>query len=1003
MPLTSAQLRELHAASEALVALAPAQRGQWIEAQSALDPEIKARLLRSIASAVSSGGTKISAMQWLKSGQIETLINDETAPSALMIGSIVGRYRVVRWIGSGGMGEVWESQRADGMLERSVALKIPTGNYLRRNLASRFARERSVLALLKHANIATLYDAGLAENGTPYLAMEYVQGMPITAFCDSRKFSIRQRLALFQCAASAVAYAHAQLIVHRDLKPSNVLVNYAGEVKLLDFGVAKILENDDAHEENLTREAGVALTANYASPEQLAGAPPAVSADVYALGVMLYEIVAGKRPYALKRGEGAQALRALSVTAPSRAFAPEAVENCAAGTRDALQKKLAGDLDAVILKALEFDPERRYRTVAELTDDLGRILGDTPVQARSVGARYRVKKFIQRNRLGTAVGVGFFATLLIGTSLIAWQAKVATREAQRAHAVESFLLRVFDANATGASDPANAIGNSARDILRNGARLIDADAGLQGQPRRDVLIALAQVNTDLGEFKEGMRLGMLAMEIPAAQNSDHALALTLAHAAMMGNDFPAAQKWLQSLSDPSIALPPLQRFLRDALRAYTLRYTDYAQAATLANQALQAQGVSIGNDRFTYAALQRIADVFDDRDDGASIALAALIVQRANVRFGPQDPRTVEAMLRQLDASSRAGDVAMAHALVIEIKRIVVGEISPSNPVTGGWWLNAKRNAMDSPQLMNAALGFARHQTLHATTLLALYDAGAASTIAARLRTGTDSTLTFNARLQHSETALRGLRLDLADIHTKTVATLAKNYNDDRAARAYELRADALTLQGEFAQATQLLAQSHEVRTRLGSDLLPRVRCERALREASIALGQRDWTGALTRLENAKLDLIGMTNATRSLMAQRFGLLQAIALSQRNDQSISDARHARELLTGLTENSAPIPLLGAARRVQSAAWAVRARMAFAAGNRDEACAAIAAARTAFARGGSVFAGHETYVLADLPAKTGCEKSDSENDDGLLLDTLSPASPLRDGRLQYALL
>ena len=225
--------------------------------------------------------------------------------SDLKAGALVGPYRLLRELGVGGMGSVWLAERADGTLKRQVALKLPRASWAR-GLAERMARERDILASLEHPNIARLYDAGTDAQGRPFLALEYVEGQPIDVYCSERALSIRQRLQLLLEVASAVTFAHSRLVVHRDLKPSNILVTADGQVRLLDFGIAKLMEGDRTQETQLTQMAGRALTLDYASPEQIRGEPIGTASDVYSLGVVAYELLAGAKPYKLKRGSAAE-------------------------------------------------------------------------------------------------------------------------------------------------------------------------------------------------------------------------------------------------------------------------------------------------------------------------------------------------------------------------------------------------------------------------------------------------------------------------------------------------------------------------------------------------------------------------------------------------------------------------------------------------------------------------------------------------------------------------
>jgi serine/threonine-protein kinase len=294
----------------------------------------------------------------------------------LKTGDRVGPYELVRELGSGGMAEVWLARRADGAYKREVALKVPKLTRLRRNLERHYERERDILASLEHPNIARLYDAGLAPDGLPYLALEYVQGQPLPAWCDAHRVGLRERLKLLLQVIEAVTYAHDRQVIHRDLKPSNVFVTSAGQVRLLDFGIAKLLEDEEADGAPLhlyTR----ALTPDYASPELLRGDPVDSRADVYSLGALLYELLSGDRPYRLSfigpPAQLAAAVEQLWIAVPSEAVLPGA--GLARATTDVrLAGRLRGELDAITVKALALRPADRYRSVAALAEDLHRYL-----------------------------------------------------------------------------------------------------------------------------------------------------------------------------------------------------------------------------------------------------------------------------------------------------------------------------------------------------------------------------------------------------------------------------------------------------------------------------------------------------------------------------------------------------------------------------------------------------------------------------------------------------
>lgn len=362
-------------------------------------------------------------------GRLPALKSAARGPTTLAPGQAVGPYRLLNEIGRGGMGTVWLAERADGSVRRRVALKLPHavwGDAFARRLAS----ERQILASLDHPNIARLYDTGQDDQGRPWIAMEQVDGIPIDAWCRERDLSVPDRLALLLQVLGAVAHAHQRLVVHRDLKPANLLVTRDGQVKLLDFGIAKLIEGDEAQPTALTALAGRALTVDYASPEQIRGEPLGTASDVYSLGVVAYELLVGHRPHSFGGLSGVALAQAVADAAPPR-------PSDAAST-PGLRKRLRGDLDAVLARALEKEVARRYPGADAFAQDIARHLAGEPVQARAAGKAYRAAKFVRRHRRGVAVAAALAVSIGAGVGVSGWQTHVARVQAARA---ESELLR----------------------------------------------------------------------------------------------------------------------------------------------------------------------------------------------------------------------------------------------------------------------------------------------------------------------------------------------------------------------------------------------------------------------------------------------------------------------------------------------------------------------------------------------------------------------------------
>jgi serine/threonine-protein kinase len=389
------------------------------------------------------------------------------------------------------MGTVWLAERTDMLQKRPVALKLPRAAWRGARLAERLAREREILAPLNHPNIARLYDAGVATDGQPYLALEYVEGERIDAYCLRKQLDVPARLRLFLQVARAVAHAHANLVVHRDLKPTNILVTESGEVKLLDFGIAKLLEQGDARQTELTQLGGRALTPDYASPEQILGHPLATSADVYSLGVVLYELLTGTRPYKLKRDSRAALEEAIVQAEPAM---PSSVASDAA-----IARRLRGDLDTILLKALKKLPAQRYATVDALAEDIERHLSHRAVLAQPDGRIYRLRKFIARNKLAVGATASVLAAIVAGAGVAVWQARVAVLEKQRAENVKEFIASIFSEANPFAQSGDKPI--TAADLLRNARERIDRELATNPPARAELLTVVGTSLSGLGDYK----------------------------------------------------------------------------------------------------------------------------------------------------------------------------------------------------------------------------------------------------------------------------------------------------------------------------------------------------------------------------------------------------------------------------------------------------------------------------------------------------------------------
>ena len=402
MELSTAQILLMSRLLDEALPLDAEGRRLWLEGLSAQYQELAPALRSALLAPAGSSALLPPALPRL-TGEVEDAVANKLRP-----GARVGPYELIRPLGTGGMAQVWLARRADGAFKRDVALKLPTPARDRHDLARRFPQERDILASLEHPLIARFYDAGIDAEGLPYFAMEYVPGQPLTGWCDAHRLDVGARLALFLQVLEAVQYAHEKLVVHRDLKPSNILVTESGQIRLLDFGIAKLMELEAPRDAQLTNIFGRALTPDYASPEQLCGDPVDARSDIYSLGVVLYELLSGVRPHPL-RGSGSPAAPAHGHARVQLEKPSTQVDQAAAVTRaatpDRLSRQLRGDLDAIALRALARDPDGRYASAKAMAEDLRRHRAGRPIEALPAAVTYRLRKAVRRNRVVIAAGV----------------------------------------------------------------------------------------------------------------------------------------------------------------------------------------------------------------------------------------------------------------------------------------------------------------------------------------------------------------------------------------------------------------------------------------------------------------------------------------------------------------------------------------------------------------------------------------------------------------------
>ena len=646
-----------------MIGLEREQRSRYLDSACGTDAELRRELDALLLASTSDDG------------RLERLIGSavrRAESAAARLGRRVGPYRITQIIGEGGMGAVYRGARADGAFEREVAIKLLSANRAGDEARRRFRAEQQILADLQHPNIAPLLDGGMTDDGIPYLVMEYIDGEPIDAHCDRHALPVAARLRLFREVCAAVSYAHRNLVVHRDIKPSNILVTADDAVKLLDFGIAKLLDAPlDPSAAAMTRADMRLLTPAYASPEQIRGEPVTTTSDVYALGVLLYQLLAGALPYAFPDGGAREIERVVCEEEP---VAPSVLSRQERNGRTAeesarlrsttpqrLQRSLAGDLDNIVLKALRKDPQRRYGSVQELADDILRHLSGIPVRARPDTWGYRAAKFVRRHRIGVAFAATLAFVLLgvaVTTSLqarrIAIERDVAERERARAEELAALVERVFTA-----SDPRiePRPDVTVRELLDSGVRGVEQDLANQPLVLARLLRTFGTAYLNLGAIDVSLRRLQQAVDLDRANlpaiHAEVATSLTRLADAKFANDEPLEAERLHG----------------EALEIFrqTVAPNDPRIAATL-----NARGT-------VRQHLERLDDAVADFE-------AALHIYEASE--GAAGPHVAEVLSSLAQIAHTRGDYGAAEQRYRQVLEIARRALSPADPALGDYLYN---------------------------------------------------------------------------------------------------------------------------------------------------------------------------------------------------------------------------------------------------------------------------------------------------------------------------
>jgi len=695
-PAPEVEWQRLAAAVERLLDLPPGERRAALDELPDEELALRSRIERALDAASADDGplARPAAESW--SGLLADSAGAAPEAQAVGPGSRLGPWRLGEELGRGGMGTVYAATRDDGEFEQRVALKLLRFGFDEEATRARFLRERQILARLQHPGIAHLLDGGVAPDGRPYLVLERVAGETVTAWCDRRRLALEPRLRLFLQVVAAVDYAHRNLVVHRDLKPSNVLVTDDGQVKLLDFGIAKLLD-DESGDAALTRTRHDApLTPQYAAPEQARGEATTTATDVYALGLLLCELVAGEPPYRVD-GDSARAVERAIETAvpqPPSQLVRRGDDAAAAArdtTRERLAHRLSGDLDAIALRALAREPERRYRSVGDLARDIEAHLDGRSISARRDSPPERAWRFVRRHPVGAAAGLAIVALTfasLVALAIALRSSAARLAEAERASAIQRFLLDLFES-----ADPARARGETltVRELLDAGAARSDRDLAAQPKSRQAIVQTLGALYLDLGAWDRAAPLLDEALALAEREYGPRSIEAATALAAVGQLDYwrddyaRALERQDRALAIVSAAPGDHRAQLAGLLldSGSTLRLLErHAEAEARQRRALELDRTLHGE-----ASLEVAKDLAalvltlhrDERDEEAlPLAERAVEIRRAGLPADhPELADSLEGLGLALVGLGRGADAEAPLRETLDIRRRVYGDAHP--------------------------------------------------------------------------------------------------------------------------------------------------------------------------------------------------------------------------------------------------------------------------------------------------------------------------------------